>query len=457
MSNETLPIISKGLTFHPLREAMYEEMHSRPFQVIPSPARVTHLAVFCKDTQRVEQFEHLKTLFEAFQVAPPEEDEVCIQYDFGGLRVRREKHLEFTAYTFVNFDTPAGAEPFDVTGVAPLPAGWLESIPGEIVTAFHLAVDESTADNEVMLPQVKRFFEGMRLVGSSPQQGDARVWTTMRLHSDGFGRFLICNKRMSDSQLGRLAQRIMEIETYRLMTLISLPLARECAPHLGAMDLQLANLTHRLSENDDIHEQDVLSELTSMAARVEDYRAKTTFRFTATQAYHELVLQRLAELREDEVSGHLTVTEFLTRRLTPAVRTCQSVSERLEDMSKRIDRVSDMMRTRVELSIQAQNQQLLASMDRRSKIQLMMQHTVEGLSVAAISYYSVGLIKIMMDAAYASGLDFDKNLGLGIAVPLVIGSVWLATRKIHKHFLTLAKEQRDADLADEKVRKEVKR
>ncbi len=446
---------SGGMVFHPLREGLYEEMHSRPFQVIPSPARVTHLAVFCDDAQREAQFEHLKILFEAFDVTPPDLDEVCIQYDLGGLRIRREKHLEFTAYTFINFDIPSG--PFEVTGAAPLPAGWLETIPGEVVTAFHLAIEESTQDDEAMLPRVKSFFEGMRLVGSSPQQGDARVWTTLRLHSDGFGRFLICNKRMSDSQLGRLAQRIMEIETYRLMTLIALPLARECAPHLGSMDRQLAHLTHRLSENTEINEQEVLSELTYMAARVEDYRAKTTFRFTATQAYHELVLQRLIELREDEVSGHLTVTEFLTRRLTPAVRTCHAVGERLEDMSKRIDRVSDMMRTRVELSIQAQNQQLLASMDRRSKIQLMMQHTVEGLSVAAISYYSVGLVKILMDAAYDSGVDFNKSMALGIAVPVVIGSVWLATRKIHKHFLALAKEQRDADLADEKVRKKVKK
>ncbi|SIS60251.1 DUF3422 family protein [Neptunomonas antarctica] len=457
MNNEVLQNISQGMRFHPLREAFYEEMHSRPFQVIPSPARVTHLAILCDDTQRQEQFEHLKTLFTAFGVTPPEHDEVCIQYELGGLRVRREKHLEFTTYTFINFDVPADSDPFDVTGVAALPHAWLQSMPGEVITAFHLSVEASDSDDDVMLPRVKQFFEGMRLVGSSPQQGDARVWTTLRLHSDGFGRFLICNKRMSDSQLGRLAQRIMEIETYRLMALISLPLARECAPHLGAMDRQLAELTQHLSERDVINEKEVLSELTFIAARVEDYRAKTTFRFTATQAYHELVLQRLVELREDEVSGHLTVTEFLTRRLTPAVRTCQSVGERLEDMSKRIDRVSDMMRTRVELSIQAQNQQLLASMDRRSKIQLMMQHTVEGLSVAAISYYAVGLIKIMMEAAHDSGLHFNKNLALGIAVPVVISSVWLATRKIHKHFLKLAKEQREADLADEQVSKEVKK
>lgn len=441
------------LSFHPLRAAFYEEMHSRPFQVIPSPARITHLAVMANDQQKADQFPHLRALFHHFGAPEPTVDEVCIQADLRDLRVRREKHLEFTTYTFIYFGAQDDQDPFGVTGVTHLPAGWLEQIPGTVISAFHLSVADSEVSDEDMIPQVKKHFEGMRMVGSSPQQGDARVWTSFRLHSDGFGRFLIYNKRMSDSQLGRLSQRLMEIETYRLMTLLALPEARQCAPELARMDQQLAQLTQRLSEGGSIDEKAILSELTDMAARVEDYRAHTTFRFAATDAYHELVLTRLDELREDEVSGHLTLSEFMTRRLTPAVRTCQSVGLRLEDMSKRIDRVSDMMRTRVELSIQAQNQELLASMDRRSKIQLMMQHTVEGLSVAAISYYSIGLIKLMLDAAYDSGLSFNKHLTLGIAVPLVIGGVWLATRKIHKHFLTLAKEQRNADLADEKARR----
>ena len=214
------------------------------------------------------------------------------------------------------------------------------------------------------------------------------------------------------------------------------------------MDRQLAETTSNLAANGDLDERILLGKLTDMAAWVEACRARTTFRFSATRAYHDLVLKRLAELREDEVSGHLTITEFMTRRLTPAVRTCESVSERLENLSRRIDRVSDMMRTRVELSIQGQNQELLASMDRRSKIQLMMQHTVEGLSVAAISYYLVGLLKYLIEALYNSGVPIDKSLTVGISVPIVVLVVWFATRKIHKKFLKLATERADQD--DEK-------
>jgi len=174
---------------------------------------------------------------------------------------------------------------------------------------------------------------------------------------------------------------------------------------------------------------------------VEDCRARATFRFSATYAYHDLVIKRLEELREDEVSGHLTITEFMTRRLTPAVKTCRATSNRLEDLSRRIDRVAEMMRTRVELSIQSQNQDLLASMDQRSKVQLMMQHTVEGLSVAAISYYTIGLIKYLLEALYNSGVSLNKDLILGVSVPVVIGLVAFTTRKIHKHFLKMAIDQ----------------
>lgn len=435
------PVNPHGLQMHPMRGALYNELHSRPFQVIPSPARITHLAVMCDAEESLQQFEHLKTLYEHFGHSAPEVDELCYHADFGHLRVRREKHMEFTTYTFINTDIEQGGTPFDATGLTPLPEGWLANIPGTVISAFHVSVEDARQTHELNLPLVKRFFEGMRLVGSSPQDGDARVWTTFQMHSDGFGRFLIYNKQMSDSQLGRLTQRIMEIEVYRLMCLLSLPTARDISPTLGAMDQRLADVTDHLAHASDIDEQALLSRLTDMAAWVEDCRARATFRFSATYAYHDLVIKRLEELREDEVSGHLTITEFMTRRLTPAVKTCRATSNRLEDLSRRIDRVAEMMRTRVELSIQSQNQDLLASMDQRSKVQLMMQHTVEGLSVAAISYYTIGLIKYLLEALYNSGVSLNKDLILGVSVPVVIGLVAFTTRKIHKHFLKMAIDQ----------------
>ncbi|WP_231886168.1 DUF3422 family protein [Marinomonas atlantica] len=433
-----------GLTMHEQRDALYAELHSRPFHVIPSPARISYLAVMVDVSKKHADFKHFCELYSYFDQIPPSHDSVCLEADFGDVRIRRETHLEFVSYTVVNQGLPFLADPFLNTGLSRLPKEWLERLDGTVVSAFHVAVEDATQLPEPDLAEVKSYFEGMRLVGSQPQAGAAQVWTTFRIHSDGCGRILVYNREMSNSQLGRMVQRLIEVESYRLIALLGLPLARHYNQHLAQMDRNLAELTTQLSDaSHDLNEQEVLSKIIDMAAWVESARASTTFRFSATAAYHDLVLKRLTELREDEVSGHLTITEFMTRRLTPAVRTCKATGEHLENLSRRIDRVSEMMRTRVEMSIQSQNQHLLSSMDRRSKIQLAMQHTVEGLSVAAISYYSVGLIKYLIEAAYENGAPIDKSLAVGLSVPLVIGGVWWATRRIHKRFMQLAKEQQD--------------
>ncbi|WP_286815906.1 DUF3422 family protein [Marinobacter sp. UBA3607] len=430
----------RSLDFHPLRADLYQELHSRPFQVLPSRARVTQIALLTTPAQRQSQFRHLQNLHRLLGEHWPEQEVSCYEQDFGPLRIRREVHMEFTTYTFTNL-RDSDADPFAETGISLLPDGWLNELEGTVVGAFHVEVRPSSESARNELAFMRKHFEGMRLVGSSPQEGAARILGTFQLHSDQFGRFMVLNHSMSDSQLGRLVQRLMEIETYRLMSLLALPLAREITPALNDMDQQLVNITQSLADNETLDEQKILAELTNIASRIEAFRAHSTFRFSATRAYHRLVLTRLEELREDEVSGHLTLTEFMTRRLTPAVKTCEAVGERLEDLSRRVDRASDMMRTRVELAIQSQNQQLLSSMDRRSRIQLMMQHTVEGFSVVAISYYLIGLLKLALDTLREAGVAFNHSLVLGVAIPVVMVLVFIGIRMIHHRFIKMARRQ----------------
>ncbi len=428
---------TQSLQYHPLQAMLYQEMHSRPYQVVPCPALITHYVLLTDDHQKSLQFSHLQKLFEAFEQEVPECDQPNLQFEAQGFRVRREVHLEFSAFTFINFNVDP-KNPFDKGGLAELPDNWLNELPGTVLSNFHVALQCIDDKDQQLISNAKSLLEGYRLVGSSPQNGDARLWTSFKQHSDGYGRFLIGNVLMSDSQIGRLTQRIIEIETYRMLTLLALPLARENTAKLNAMDAQLVALTNQLACKGVFSEQEILLELTEMASQVEALRSRCAFRYSATFAYYDLVLKRLSELKEDEVSGHLSLSEFITRRLTPAVNTCRAANERLESLSLRIDRVSDMMRTKVELSIQAQNQQLLTSMDNRSRIQLMMQHTVEGLSVAAISYYSIGLLKYMIESFDVSGLPVTKYQLVGISVPLVVASVWLVTRKVHKRFKKMA-------------------
>jgi len=431
------------LEWHPQRGALINELHSRPFRTIGNGTSITHLALLSDELTKEAQTEHLQKLSAELGAEHSVSSGALNSFSIGSFDVRMERHLEFTSLTFTDGSANPVELPFARTALDRLPKGWLEQMPGVVVAAFHVRVE--AAPQPVPLPdQVRPAFDDQMLVGSSPMHGKAQVWTSFRLHEGGYGRFLVLNLSLSSTQLGRMVQRTIEVETYRMLALLGFPDARALSPLLAQMDSHLVNLTQRLADNGD-DDASILRELTDMAAEIEAHRARTAFRVNATRAYHDIMLTRLDELREDEVSGHLTMREFLTRRLTPAVRSSETMQKRLDDLSTRIHRTSVMMRTRVELAIQNQNRELLASMDRRSKVQLMMQHTVEGLSVAAISYYLVGLVKYLTDAAASSGIVFDKSLVTGISVPVILGGVWYVTRRIHSRFHQLAKEERNRD------------
>lgn len=434
---------NQALEWHPQRGALINELHSRPFRAINSGTSITHLALLSDESVKEAEAQHLQLLIEELGADHSVSSGALNSFSIGSFDVRMERHLEFTSLTFTDGTQQSLEQPFDRTALDRLPQGWLEQMPGTVVAAFHVRVDDAT-DPMPTPNEVRPLFNDQMLVGSAPLNGQAQVWTSFRLHEGGFGRFLVLNRSLSVTQLGRMVQRTIEVETYRMMALLGFPDARALTPVLAQMDNKLVALTNRLADNNDDDDASILRELTDMAASIEAHRARTSFRVNATRAYHDIMLTRLDELREDEVSGHLTMREFLTRRLSPAVRSSETMQKRLDDLSTRIHRTSVMMRTRVELAIQNQNRELLGSMDRRSKVQLMMQHTVEGLSVAAISYYLVGLVKYLTDAAASSGMQFDKSLVTGISVPIILGSVFYVTRRIHSRFHELAKEERGA-------------
>lgn len=122
----------------------------------------------------------------------------------------------------------------------------------------------------------------------------------------------------------------------------------------------------------------------------------------------------------------------MARRLTPAVATCASVSQRLRGLSERVAQASALLSTRVDIARERQNQALLVSMDRRAKLQLRLQQTVEGLSAAAIVYYVVGLAGYLAKAAKAGGLSVQPDLVVGAAVPAVAFAVIYSLRRARR-------------------------
>jgi uncharacterized membrane-anchored protein len=281
---------------------------------------------------------------------------------------------------------------------------------------------------------VVQAFAGRDVVASSIAEEAARVYTDFRIQADGFSRFVLLNARLTREQTGRTVQRLIEIEAYRLLSLLALPIARRQSPRIQQIERALATLTDGMARGGGDDEV-LLQEIMRLAAEVESGLSASQFRFGACRAYFELVQRRIAELRETRLPGLQTLEEFMARRLTPAVSTVNNVSARLSGLSERVSRASGLLSTRVDINREQQNQALLASMDRRAKMQLRLQQTVEGLSVAAIVYYLVGLVGYLAKGVKAAGVPLDADLAIGVAVPLLALSAIVVLRRAKRRAL----------------------
>jgi uncharacterized membrane-anchored protein len=256
--------------------------------------------------------------------------------------------------------------------------------------------------------------------------------TDFRLRPNGFERILVvATPETSETRAGRITTRLLELETYRMLALRGLPVAKAVQGMLPQAERQLADITAAV-EDANRSDQELLDDLEALAARIERAIAQHSYRFAASHAYHALVSARLTEMREGAIPGTQTIGEFLQRRFNPAMATVQAAADRLTALSQRIERTGALLRTRVDITLETQNQQLLAKLSRGQELQFQLQRTVEGLSVVAISYYAVSLMLHGARAARAAGLPIHPEITVGLLIPLVVWGVWRLTRRIHK-------------------------
>jgi uncharacterized membrane-anchored protein len=414
---------------HPLRLELNDEVHARPSEALDAPLRLTFLALLSDASLREREFAHLAALVRRFGAPEPAPGATHYSADLGPLRIKVERHSEFTRYKFI-VAGPAG-EPFGQTALEAVPADWLEAIPGQVMVAAHAALLYAGPDAPDYEAIGARYFAGNVLVGAGIAGGAAVALTDCRVHG-GFGRLLVLDRSMTRRQAGRMIQRLLEIDTYRLMALLALPVARALAPSLTRAEQELAQITDTLVGSSEADEPALLDRLTRLEAEIESSESRHHYRFAAAAAYYELVQRRIQELRETRIQGLQTFQEFTERRLAPAMNTCLATSARLESLSQRVARATQLLSTRVDISRERQNQRVLESMNRRAEAQLRLQQTVEGLSVAAITYYIVGLVGYAAKGLSGAGLAVNPDLAMGLSIPLVVLMVALGVRRVRK-------------------------
>jgi len=424
----------------PLREDLHNEVHARPSARIQLPALVVFVAVLNEGVSREQECEHLRRLPGQQALTPDQMRGNFLRLRFDDCTLKWERHTEFTRYSIVQTLPAAcglGASDPPLQDFIATPSGWLGEIPGRTVAAIHLAMlqaglpEEAPAAQAQLMAPAQHWFGGRTVVASQLGGGHSWAVTDFLIQPSGFEHLLVITPPgTSDTRAGRISQRLLELETYRLMALRGLPVAKALSPTLAQAEGQLAGITAQM-ENKAASEQDLLDQLISLAARVERATAENTYRFGATRAYDALVTQRIAELREKPIPGTQTIGEFMQRRLSPAMATVAATEQRLTSLSERVARTSALLRTRVDIATEAQNQQLLAKLTRGQELQLHLQTTVEGLSIAAISYYVISLLLYLGKAGKAAGLPIHPEIAAGAMVPLVLWAVWRATRRIH--------------------------
>jgi len=404
--------------YHPDREGIISETHARPSQSIMGPAVILHLA-----------FRATEDVCDAFfKVLARENNKTEARHQTGcidGIVMKLERHTEFMSCTLFQELHDKQQE----SNLLEFFKNWLPIEKIEILTTLKLTLVKSAREMLKRLPPEHRIFGGRIRNG-------IEVRSNFRPDEDGIINFAIFAKGLSGEEIGRRLQRLMEMETYRTMTLLGLPKARRAGVMLSEYEIALAEYKLPSNGKTKFETDDTLfKKLSELSEKNSALMTETRYRFAASRAYYSLFQQRIMSLEEEKVGDVQTMSGFLRSRLEPAMATIESTAKRQETITDDLSQALVLLRTRIELSLNKGNQALLRSMDKRHDQQLKISQTVEGLSIVAITYYAVGLFSYLLKAlATQSWMPFSTTLLTAISVPIIFGLVFVSLRKLRRNW-----------------------
>jgi uncharacterized membrane-anchored protein len=419
---------------HPLRYALVNELHARPFPSLEAPCTAVYVAIKepieAVNRDRAADRAHLLALLDRHGSAHPQPDATHFSGPIGRHDLKWESHTEFVTYSA--FGKGLSDRAFDPAEAEVFAEDWVAHAPGKRLCSVLVRVEVLPEDEAAVTAKLESWFVAESLACSRVVDGAAIVAGDFRIDPAGHMRFAVFVKPGTGARrVGRIVQRLCEIETYRAMSMLGLMRSRDLSGRLNSLDPRLSELVTGLDRAEGRPEE-ALHNLLEISAELESLAVKFSFRFGATGAYEAIVNQRIEVLREHRLGGRQTFGEFMMRRYDPAMRTVKSAEGRLRSMAERAERAAELLRTRVDVERSAQNQMLLESMDKRADLQLRLQRTVEGLSTVAISYYAVNLAGYAAYPVAEKMLHLSHGTTLAILTPFVLLGVWLMVRRIRR-------------------------
>ena len=417
---------------HPLRYELANELHARPFPTLEAPCTAVFMAIKAPQDaakrDRAADLAHLTALLDRYGAAHPQPGATHYSGQIGKHMLKWESHTEMVTYTV--FRDGVSERPFDPADFEVFPADWLASAPGQRITSALIRV-VPWESRETTRAEIEHWFVSESVAVARVLDDAAVMAGDFRIDPAGHLRFsLHVAPTTGKRRIGRVVQRICEIETYKTMSMLGFARVREMGRMMGETDAHLSRLIDDMTAGTQPADE-TLQSLLRVSAELESLVAQSSFRFGATSAYEQIVHQRIGVLREDRFEGRQTFTEFMMRRYDPAMRTVRATKDRLGTMADRAMRAGELLRTRVDVDRSAQNQSLLEGMNRRAELQLRLQRTVEGLSVVAISYYAVSLAGYLL-YPLTDILDVTKGMVTAAVTVPVVALVWWMVQRIRK-------------------------
>ena len=410
-----------GFPAHESRPGALGEVHARPHPMVQTPRILVQLSFMTEGGASVDHAV-LSELSRRLGIATPDRQARHHAMNWGQGSLRWERHTEFSTYLWEGPLTEDGPRQEET------PFGNGFSPPGTVISGIRLEIRKWTADSEKRIAA----FDPTSLCHSVVENGKAAIITDFRQDGDGMTRMLVLDRGLTPARTGALTQRLLDIETYRTLAMLGLPLAQALSGRARRIEDRLAQITGEMKVTETRDSQKLLADLTELAAELEADAVSSLYRFGASRAYDGIVRERLDALDEAAVPGFDTWRGFLQRRVAPAMRTCRSVEERQANLSRKLTRATTLLRTWVDVEVEKQNRDVLASLNNRARLQLRLQQTVEGLSVAAVSYYVVGLIGYLAKGASIFGHAFAPEIITAASVPLAILLVWWGVRRVRR-------------------------
>jgi uncharacterized membrane-anchored protein len=424
-----------ALQDHPQRYELANELHARPFPSLAATATAVFVALRptrdAAGRDRAADIAHLCALLDRYGAAHPAPDATHYSGQIGRHMLKWESHTEFVTYSA--FFAGVWDRAFDGADFDIFPDEWLAASGMERVTSALVRVVPSPPP-EAIKAALAEWFVPESVAVAQVLDAAAVIAGDFNIDPNGHMRFAVfVNAGTGPQRIGRIVQRLCEIETYKTLSMLGFARVRSLGKPLAKFDAQLSGLMEDMTLSETPAEA-TLDELLSVSAELEALSAAAAFRFGATEAYEAIVHERIAVLRETRFEGRQSFGEFMMRRYDPAMRTVAATRGRLSKMADRAMRAGELLRTRVEVERSAQNSALLESMNKRADVQLRLQQTVEGLSVVAISYYAVNLVSYAAYPFAKAVGGMEKGMVSALVTLPVVGLVWWLVRRIRNRF-----------------------